>query len=376
MEKVDKMPKKDIALFLPSLRGGGAERVMLTLARNFAERGFAVDLALAEAEGYYLSQVPPEVRVVDLDSRRVLASLPKLVRYLRREHCRALLSAPSHANLVALWAKRLSGVPARVVVREASTLSISSANAPSLRGRFLPYAMRWTYPWADEVIAVSQGGADNLVMTLRLPRERAHVIYNPLAISDLQKKAQEPLEDPWFLPGFPPVVLGVGRLTKAKDFPTLVQAFALVRQEHDVRLLILGEGEERPYLDALARGHSLEESVALPCFAEDPLKYVARGSLFALSSAWEEFPNVLVQAMALGLPVVATNCPSGPAEILEGGKWGKLVPVGDPEALARGILETLDSPPKSEDLQERAKAFSVEAILPQYLEVLGIKEAE
>lgn len=372
MEKVDKMPKRDIALFLPSLRGGGAERVMLTLAQGFAERGFAVDLVLAKAEGHYLSQVPREVRVVDLNSRRVLASLPKLMRYLRQVRPKALFSSLSHANVIALWAKRLSGIPTRVIVREASTLSISSANAPSLRGRFLPYVMRWTYPWANEVIAVSHGVANDLVKTLSLPPEKVHVIYNPVAISEIQKKAHEPLDHPWFLPGSPPVILGVGRLTKAKDFPTLIKAFALVRQEQAARLLILGEGEERPYLDALVRELSLEESVALPGFVENPFKYMARASLFVLSSAWEGFPNVLVQAIAVGTPVVSTDCQSGPSEILEKGKWGKLVPVGDVKALASGIIDTLNNPPDSMYMRKRAEAFDADVIVSQYAKVLGI----
>lgn len=361
-----------VALYVPSLRGGGAERVMVTLANGFAKQGNEVDLVLVKAEGPYLSQVSSKVRIVDLQSHRVLTSLPKLICYLRQARPKALLSTLSHANVIAIWAKQLSRVPTRVIVREASTLSLSAASAPSRRGRFLPCVMRWTYNWADAVIAVSHGVASDLSEMLGIPLEKITVIYNPVVTPELFEKAKEPLNHPWFTLKAPPVILGVGRLTKAKDFATLIQAFALVRREDDIRLLILGEGEERFHLEALVKKLGMEEYVALPGFVDNPFKYMARASLLVLSSAWEGFPNVLVQAMAVGTPVVATDCPSGPAEILEGGKWGKLVPVGDPEALASAIIETLENPLPQELLRKRAEVFSIDTIISRYIKVLKI----
>ena len=370
------MSRVDVALFLPSLRGGGAERVMVNLARGFVDRGLRVYLVLAKAEGPHLSQVPDTVRVIDLGSPRVLYSLPGLVRYLRRERPQAMLSTLSHANIVALWAKRLAHVPIRVVVREAIMVSENVKYARSLNGKWMLFFIRMFYHWANVVVANSYDSAKDLAQVANMPFEKIKVIYNPVALPELLAKAEEPLEHPWFQAGEPPVVLGVGRLTKQKDFLTLIKAFALVRRKHRARLMILGEGEERSNLEVLVRELGLVNDVALPGFVDNPYKYMKRAAVFVLSSRWEGLPNALIEALALGTPIVATDCPSGPFEILEHGKWGKLVPVGDPEALARGILETLASPPNSEDLQERARAFSLEAILPQYLEVLGIEESK
>lgn len=361
---------KYLALFLPSLRGGGAERVMVNLARGFVERGLDVDLVLAKAEGPYLSRVPSEVRVVDLGASRVLASLPGLVRYLRQERPRALLSAINHANVAALWARRLARVPTRVVVSEHNTLSRGSANATSLRARLMPLWVRAFYPWADAVVAVSEGVAKDLIRITGLPPEKVQIIYNPVVTPELYARAEEPLDHLWFAPGESPVVLGVGRLTAQKDFPTLIRAFAEVRRQRPARLIILGEGEDRPRLEALVKELGLENDVALPGFVENPWAYMAQAAVFVLSSAWEGFGNVLVEAMACGCPVVSTDCPSGPAEILENGKYGPLVPVGDVESLGRAIIRVLDASPNSALLKFRAREFSLGNISNEYLDVL------
>lgn len=363
------MGKQKIALFLPSLRGGGAERMMTNLARGLSEQGLKVDLVLAKAEGPYLSQVPPEVRVVDLHSDRVLRSLPELVRYIRRERPEAILSALDHANVVTIWARKLSRVRCRVVVSVRSTLSRAIAHDADLRGRLIPNLIGIFYPWADEVVTVSSGVADDLAKTTGLQRERIQVIYNPVVTPDLIEKAKESLENPWFAPGEPPVILSVGRLTKAKDHPTLIRAFARVRREHSARLMILGEGEDRPKLEALIRELDLEEDVSLPGFVDNPYAYMARASVFVLSSAWEGLPSVLIEAMAVGTPVVSTDCPSGPAEILEGGQWGRLVPVGDVEEMAAAIIATLNDP-NHPDVSKRAQHFGVEKSVQAYLDVL------
>lgn len=288
------------------------------------------------------------------------------MRYLRQERPKALLSALDHANVVALWSQKLARVPTRVVVSVRSTPSQSAANAKSLRTRFMPLWIRPFYPWAHAVVAVSQGVAEDLVRLTGLPNEKVRVIYNPVVTPELFTMAEEPLEHPWFAPDQPPVILGVGRLTAAKDYPTLIRAFAQVRKERPARLMILGEDEECPKLEALVRELDLVEDVAMPGFVENPYKYMKRAGVFVLSSAWEGFGNVLVEAMALGTPVVSTDCPNGPAEILEGGKWGKLVPVGD---LARAIVVGLGG--KRDCAIERAMRFNLEKITEEYGEILG-----
>ena len=360
---------RQVALFLPSLRGGGAERVMVNLARGFVEQGVRVDLVLARAEGPYLSQVSPNVRIVDLRAPRVLASLPGLVRYLRSERPAAMLSGLDHANVVALWARWLAGVPVRTVVSVHSTPSRAVAHAKSLRARIMPLWVRFFYPWADAIVAVSKGVADDLVRLTRLPKEKVRVIYNPVVTPELYWKADERLDHPWFAAGEPPVILSVGRLTEAKDFPTLIRAFALVHKERLARLMILGEGEERPKLEMLVRELGLESDVALPGFVENPYKYMKRAAVFVLSSRWEGLPTVLIEALALGTPVVSTNCPSGPSEVLEGGRLGRLVQVGSEDLLAKAIAETLVNPVRVSEIAIKIK-FGIETATDRYLSLM------
>lgn len=358
-----------ISIFLPSLRGGGVERMRLYLAKRFVERGYKVEFVLAKCEGPYLGEVPKNINVVDLKAGRVLTSLPALVRYLRRAQPVALLSAMDHSNIVALWAKRFAMVRARVVVSVHTTLSMV-VNHTNHRGRLIPYIARWCYGWADGIVAVSRGVADDLSNAIRLPRERIRVIYNPVVVPEIFELAREPVNHSWFRAGEPPVVLSVGRLTAAKDYPTLLRAFSQVIKVRPMRLVVLGEGEERARLEAKVLGLGLEDIVSLPGFAKNPYAYMSKAKVFVLSSAWEGFGNVLVEAMAVGTPVVATDCPNGPAEILENGKYGRLVPVGNAEALAEGILAVLDGTTNSEVLRHRAKEFFYDDIADQYLEIL------
>ncbi len=233
----------------------------------------------------------------------------------------------------------------------------------------MPNFIRIFYPWADEIVTVSNGVADDFASITGLRRERIQVIYNPVVTPEILEKAEEPLNHPWFTPGEPPVILSVGRLAKQKDYPTLIRAFALVHRECPARLMILGEGEERPKLEALIQELGLDDDVSLPGFVDNPYAYMSRAAVFVLSSAWEGFGNVLVEAMAVGTPVVATDCPSGPAEILGGGKWGKLVPVGDIEKIAKAIIETLEDLNRP-DVTKRAQDFGIEKLVQNYLRVL------
>jgi glycosyltransferase involved in cell wall biosynthesis len=232
------MTAQRVAIYVPSLGGGGAERMMVTLANNFSDRGLSVDLVLANAYGPYLQNVSPAVRIVDLRSTRVVASLPRLVRYLRRERLQAMLSALNYANVIAIMARSLAGVRVRLVVSEHSTLSPSR---PLLfRERFMPWLMRRFYHRADNVLCVSRGVADDLAETIGLSPEKMSIVYNPVVSDELIEKSRAALEHAWFKPGEPPVVLGVGRLAEEKDFASLLRAFAKVRARRPARLVILG----------------------------------------------------------------------------------------------------------------------------------------
>ncbi len=246
----------------------------------------------------------------------------------------------------------------------------STRNSPWLRDRFLPLAMRLAYRHADGVIGVSGGVADTLAQITHLPRARITVLHNPVVVPGFAEDAAAPLDHPWFEPGQPPVVLGVGSLTRQKDFATLLRAFAMVRGKRSARLVILGEGEDRATLESLAAELGVKGDVALPGWVANPYAWMARAGVFVLSSQWEGFGLVLAEALACGTPVVSTDCPSGPAEILEGGRHGRLVPMQDSAAMAAAILDTLDSTSDCEALRRRGHDFSLEKVCAQYLRLM------
>ena len=361
-----------VSVFLPALAGGGAERAMLHLAQGFADRGLKTDLVLAEAEGDYLKQVPANVRLVNLKSKFpvVLSKTRALRLHLQREQPTVLFSALDIVSS-ALWAKWSARVPTRVVMCIQTYLSGQfQEHQPHTMGRLRPQLVRWLYPKSDDLVAASQGTAEDLAQITSLPIERIRVIYNPVVTPEVLEKSREPIDHSWFLPGEPPVILGVGRLVGQKDFFTLINAFALVRRQRSARLMILGEGEQRPQLERLVRELNLEADVSLPGFADNPYAYMANASVFVLSSKFEGFGNVVAEAMATGTPIVSTDCPSGPAEILDHGVYGKLAPVADSPALAKAILDTLDNPIHAAVLKRRSLAFSTDRVIDQYMEVL------
>lgn len=361
---------RKIALFMPTLDGGGAERVMLTLAGEFIRIGLAVDLVVSAARGVLTGDIPAGVRVMDLAASRLIRSTLPLAKYLRREHPNVVLSAMIEANCVAVWARALSRTRPRLVLSEHSNLSLATAHEPARRKRWLPRFARWAYPHADAVVAVSSGVADDLASTIGFRRECIHVIYNPIITPALLAMSREPLDHPWFKAGEPPVVLGVGRLVEQKDFPTLIRAFALLRRQRPARLLILGEGEDRRALTELVRELGVEGEVALPGFVHNPYQFMRAADVFVLSSAWEGFGNVIAEALACGTSVVSTDCPSGPSEILEGGKWGRLVPVGSPKQLGAAIIDALDRPVSRSGLDSSLQRFDEQRVAAQYLAVL------
>jgi len=282
-----------------------------------------------------------------------------------------LLAAGTQSNLAALWARRLGGIPMGVVVTEHNTLGVVVENGRPAFRRAYPALAGDAYPEADAVVAVSDGVADDLSRVAGIPRAGIQRIYNPIVSPALLAASRGAPPHPWLEErGCPPLVLGAGRLHRQKDFPTLLRAFAQLRATRPARLAILGEGAERGRLERLARRLGVAEDVALPGFAGNPYAWMARSSAFVLSSAWEGLPSVLIEAMACGCPVVSTDCPSGPSEILDGGALGPLVPVGDSQALAHALAGVLEKPPDADRLRERAALFSVEAATTRYLEVL------
>jgi len=272
---------------------------------------------------------------------------------------------------VALWAQRLAGVDTRIVLSERVQLSERVAHLRGhARWRHLPSLIARFYPEAAGVVAVSHGVARDLAATSGLPRESIAVLPNPVVSPRLLALAEVPLDHPWFAAGQPPVILAAGRLHPQKDFTTLLHAFAWLRQARAARLLILGEGKERQALERSAREWGVSEDVAMPGYAENPFAYMRRARVFALSSRYEGLPGVLIQALACGCPSVSTDCPSGPREILQDGRLGPLVPVGDAEALAQAISSCLDAPVPRDVLREGVAQYAVAAATDAYLGAL------
>ena len=372
-----------IVLFLSGLAGGGAQRRMIMLARGFAERGCRVDLVAARGEGPFRAQIPPSVRVISLDNpwQRlpvlgnmrglwVPASTWALAGYLLRERPDVLVSTSTPANLTAIWARLRSRLEIPLVVSVNVHLSASVQGRQKAYGWLLRRLLRHSYPRADGVIAISRGVASDVAEFAGVPEERIATIYNPVDLSFIQSQARRTPDELKPENSGIPLILGVGKLKRQKDFGTLIEAFARVRRVRRVRLVILGEGEERGALTRLARRLGVAEDVSLPGFVANPYAWMAQASVFVLSSAWEGFSNALVEALAVGCPAVSTDCPSGPREILDHGIYGPLVPVGDERALAAAILATLDTPPEPAFLRGRAAAFSLDTAVEGYLDVL------
>jgi glycosyltransferase involved in cell wall biosynthesis len=358
---------------------------MIDLACGFAARGHRVDVLAIRPRGELRDALGTGVRLVSLASpwtrlpmvsgskrRRALAAVPSLVVWMRRERPHALLATSHSTNVAAAIAGRLARAGTRVVLRIDSQVSRSPALAGTLQQRRRVRRARRYFPWADAWVAISAGVADDAAAVTGIPRRSIVAIHNPVVTPELLRRASAPVDDPWLVPGGPPVVLGVGRLVPQKDFRTLLRAFARVRERRAARLLLLGEGPERPALERLAAELGLgPDDVRFAGRVADAPAYMARAAVFALSSAWEGFGRVLVEALAVGCPVASTDCPSGPREILEGGAFGPLVPVGDAEALAGAIGSLLECPPDRAGLAKRAEDFSLERGVDRYLEVLA-----
>jgi glycosyltransferase involved in cell wall biosynthesis len=361
------MKTAKIALLIADA-AGGAERTTVRLANGLSQRGYEVDLLLLEARGPFLDDVARGVHVVDLAAPHIRSGLLRLVRYLRAEKPAVFFSNLDHLNVGALLARRLAGASTRVVPIVHIAFSKAIAGTKGWRAVLLPRAMRWFYPSSDAIVVVSRAAADDLVRTSDVPEGLVRVIY-PILTPGIRERAAEPLDEPWLAPGQPDVILGVGRLTQQKDFPTLIRAFALLRRDCRCRLLILGEGEERGALEGLVRELGLENDVSLPGYARNVFAYMSRCALFVLCSAWEGMPMVVVEALAAGARVVATDCPGGSSEMLQGGKYGRLVPVGDAQALTEAMSAALREPRRPLP-EEALRPFAVDTIVDQYVALI------
>jgi glycosyltransferase involved in cell wall biosynthesis len=406
-----------LAIYIRSVESArGAERVAVNVARGLAERGHRVDFLVEEDGGWLLDELRSQHANVTirnlrrdiewtLANRRSLARvfaqgvlsapaallrsgdacigpvarllwkdeppIAALRRYIRSSRPQAILSLLNYPNVVLLLARLLSPERTRFVVSVHNTMSVAAAQNESKWVRSVPRLMRRYFRKADGIVAVSLGVADDVAAITGLPRDRITTIYNPIYRPELSALAEAEVEHSWLVSGNQPVVLGAGKLKPQKDFPTLLKAFARVREERPARLIILGTGSEEAELRVLASALGVSDSVDFPGHVHNPFAFYRRASVFVLSSVWEGLPTVLIEAMACGCPVVSTDCPSGPREILDGGRFGSLVPVGAADAMADAILATMSEPPSRTRLIERAKQFSLQQAVTGYEAVMA-----
>jgi glycosyltransferase involved in cell wall biosynthesis len=367
------MRQVEVALFSPSFDRGGVERMLTQLARGLADLGHRVDLVVRRRKEGLLEALPEGVRVVELDAI-ARDTLSAAVAYLKTAAPQVVVSSKPENNALAVAARLRAGVATRVYIRAASAESARSAGQFFLKRWRLFRTMRRVFRQADGIIAVSRDLAADVASITGIPVQTIRVAHNPVVTPEMFELAQAPLEHPWLEVGAPPLILGIGRLGRVKDFALLVRAFARVRRELPCRLLILGEGRERAALERLAARLGVAEDFALPGFVHNPFAYLSRARLFALTSVAEGSPNALTEALALGVPVVSTDCRTGPREILQDGRYGTLVPVGDEKAIADGMLDTLRHPHDPDYLRRAALPYTVEASAREYAAILGLGE--
>lgn len=347
------MPADDqtkIAIVLHRLGCDGPERVMMTLASELIKRGMEVEVLTVEGDASLSPIVPDGVEIIDLNKFGAFDAGVKMTSYLRKSKPNAIIANGEKATLAAYIARKKASVRAKLVAvihdDMKKTMEIDSRDN-ELIAIVKKMPLNYVYPRVDRIVAVSDGAADSAADCLDMSRKKITVIKNPINSDRLKEQAAEPLRHPWFADGRkndPPTIVYSGRLTVSKDVGTLVRAFALLREKMPANLALIGEGGERGRIERLVKELGIEAHVALLGYQRNPHKYVARADLFALSSLFEGFATGIAEALTLGTPAVATDCPSGPAELLPA---DRLAPIGDPGALAEAMYRVLSDPDKT-----------------------------
>lgn len=351
-----------IALFLPNLHGGGAERMMLNLARELKSYPISIDLIVANLFGDYISLIPEGIEVFNLNSKKTIFSIFKLKKYIETNQPDILISTLRRANVTAVLSKILSKRQFKLILREANTFSSQAKIDETIPEKILNVLCKLLYPKADSIVAVSKEMANELVADLKINSGKIICIYNPVVDEMIQKKTLEKPEHKWLIQKNEKVIIGIGRITPQKDFETLIRAFSIVKKEIPSKLIILGKPDqsngEFEKLIKIVSELNIKNDVDFPGFVDNPFSYLANSDLFVLSSKFEGLPGALIQALYCGCPVVSTDCPTGPREILENGRFGLLSPPGDWQKLALNMLRTLKEPLTKNELQQRGSYFS------------------
>ncbi len=371
--------KITVAFFLPSLEPGGTERNVVNLVNAIDTQTYDISLVLGKKEGDFINQLQAGIPVISLGASGSLGLFFAFVAYLKKHQPDIFISAFPRINVICILAKLVSGTRTKVIITEHSVFSLLPVIAKSAPRRifarfFMPGLGALLYPFAHKIICVSQGIADDLVTTIHV-KNNLKVIYNPVISEAIYRQAAEPVEHPWFLDPSIPIILAAGRLVECKDYPMMLRAFKLVLAKKPARLVILGRGPEEAALKKMAERLGIASSTAFLGFQENPFSYMAKASVFALSSLQEGFGNVIIEAMACGVPVVSTDCPAGPGEIIDHMVNGMLVKTGDEHSFAEAILRVLDEPQLAQALRlagkKRAEYFLVEKSVREYESVFN-----
>jgi glycosyltransferase involved in cell wall biosynthesis len=358
----------DVALFYKDLQIGGVQRMMIVMANAFAERGLSVDLVVGEADAEARALCSEAVRLVDLKCHNRLLLGWRLIRYLRANQPRNIYSADPNYNATMLIAKGMSGVGGRSIISERSDTRALFRNTPFGLFKLSILLSPLFYRLADKIVAVSRGTADSLASFTGIARDRIDVIYNPAYRSDIDNLSAEQVVLPWNETRREDLIISAGRLSPQKNYTLLINAFAIAkRSNRRLKLVIVGEGPERPAIEKIVDREGLRDDIWLAGSQQNPFKWLARAGVFALSSKWEGFGNVVVEALACGCTVVSTDCPSGPAEILANGKFGFLSPVDDVGLFADSLLKAVRDPIPMAAARERAKSFSTATATEKYM---------
>ena len=366
------MSAPSVTLITHDLKGGGTQRVMVLLASGMAERGVDVELISIKGCDESVSGLSPAVKLRPLNASRCMKGMMPLIKHLRAVRSDVILSAPAHVNLMSVVARRVARCRIPLLVAEHSCPSYASRHGARWHVRIAHTLARYLYRYAGAVVAVSNGVAEELASRCGLDRQRLHCIYNPVLPGDFDELANRAVDHPWVTSMDKPIVLAVGRLEKVKNFTMLFQAFALLREQCDARLVVLGEGRERYHLTETAEALGFSSDLYMPGYLSNPYPWMRSASVLALTSESESFGNVLIEAMACRTPVVTVDCPTGPREILEAGRYGRLVPVDDVAAFAGALYDAIRLPGDLEAARQRAMEFTVERSVDQYAQVMGL----
>lgn len=361
-----------ITVFVATSGHSGVDRLIRHLVPAMARRGYPVDVLKIRDHGPDIEDQLQGVQLIDLKVKHVYSSFPALIRYLKHYRPAVMLTDKDRVNRTAILARAWSHVPTRLVVSSGTTISIDLDNRGAFERWLQKGSMKYLYPYAENIVVTSEGVADDMAEYTGLARKRIQVVPCPVVPNELFRLQLPRPDHPWFRADAPPVILGVGELGPRKDFVTLVHAFARLRANQNCRLVILGKGNQRDHLLSVANELGVAKDIDLPGFEPNPYPFMAHAAMLAMSSRWEGLGFVLIETLALGTPVVSTDCPSGPREILDGGRYGRLVPVGDAERLARAMAETLLNPLPAAFLQEAARPYEIERSTSAYLTAMGL----